>query len=100
MSEAVTGPLEIGDSILYQKVGEEIVLLNIASQEYFGLDNVGSDVWQLLMEHRDVAAVAKRLAALYSVDEQTVRSDIEPMISDLVAAKLLKTTLSSENPQV
>jgi hypothetical protein len=34
--------------------------------------------------------VAKRLAAMYTVDEQTAREDIEPLVSDLLAANLLK----------
>jgi hypothetical protein len=91
MSETVHGSVEIGDSVLYQTVGEEIVLLNLTSQEYFGLDSIGADVWQLLMEHQNVEAVAKRLAAIYAVDEKTALGDIEPLISDLLAAKLLKT---------
>lgn len=92
MSSAV----EIGDSVLYQEVGDEIVLLNMTSQEYFGLDSVGADVWQLLMDHQDVAAVAKRLAAVYTIDEQTAREDIESLVSDLVAAKLLKMVPSPD----
>jgi hypothetical protein len=90
MSETVSGSVEVGDSVLYQTVGDEIVLLDMTTQEYFGLDSIGADVWQLILEHRDIAAVAKRLAAIYAVDEQTARGDIEPLISDLLAAKLLK----------
>lgn len=90
MNATVPGFVEIGDSVLYQTVGDEIVLLNMTSQEYLGLDSVGADVWQLILEHRDVAAVAERLAGIYAVDEQTARGDIEPLISDLLAAKFLK----------
>jgi hypothetical protein len=90
MSETVVGSVEIGDSVLYQAVGDEVVLLDMATQEYFGLDSIGADVWHLILEHRDVAAVAKRLAGIYAVDEQTARADIEPLIADLLAAKLLK----------
>jgi hypothetical protein len=90
MSETAGGSVEIGDSVLYQTVGDEIVLLDLASQQYFGLDSIGADVWRLILEHRDVAAVAKRLAGVYAVDEQTARGDIEPLIADLLAAKLLK----------
>jgi hypothetical protein len=90
MSETVVGSVEIGDSVLYQAVGDEVVLLDMATQEYFGLDSIGADVWHLILEHRDVAAVAKRLAGIYAVDEQTARGDIEPLIADLLAAKLLK----------
>lgn len=90
MSETVASSVEIGDSVLYQMVGDEVVLLDMATQEYFGLDSIGADVWHLILEHRDVAAVAKLLAGIYAVDEQTARRDIEPLISDLLAAKLLK----------
>jgi hypothetical protein len=90
MAESASDAVEIGDSVLYQVVGDEIVLLNMTSQEYFGLDSIGADVWRLILEHRDVSAVVKRLAGIYAVDEQTARGDIEPLISDLLAAKLLK----------
>jgi Coenzyme PQQ synthesis protein D (PqqD) len=96
MSETVSSTVEIGDSVLYQAVGDEIILLNMTSQEYFSLDSVGADVWQLLMDHRDVTTVAKRLAAIYTVDEQTARKDIEPLVSDLLAAKLLKMAPSPD----
>jgi Coenzyme PQQ synthesis protein D (PqqD) len=96
MSETAPVSVEIGDSVLYQTVGDEIVLLDLTSQEYFGLDSVGADVWRLLMEHRNVAVVAKQLAAIYEVDEQTALGDIELMISDLTAAKLLKTVEQAE----
>jgi hypothetical protein len=95
MSETVSGSVEIGDSVLYQTVGDELVLMDMATQEYFGLDSIGSDVWHLILEHRDVSVVAKRLAGIYAVDEQTARGDIEPLIADLLAAKLLKIVPSA-----
>jgi hypothetical protein len=90
MSDTVPGSVEIGESVLYQAVGDEIVLLNMTNQEYFSLDSVGADVWQLVLEHQNVAAVAKQLATIYAVDEQTASKDIEPLVADLLAAKLLK----------
>ncbi len=96
MNETVSGSIEIGDSVLYQTVGDEIVLLDMTNQEYFGLDSVGADVWKLILEHRDIAAVAGRLASIYAIDEQTARRDIEPLISDLMAAKLLKIVPSQD----
>jgi len=99
MSETLSGSVEIGEAVLYQQVGDEVVLLNMTTQEYFSLDRVGSDVWQLLMEHRDLAAVGKQLAATYSVDEQTALSDIHAMISEMTAANLLKITPYQEQSQ-
>lgn len=90
MSEMFSGRVEIGDSVLYQTVGDEIVVLNMNNQDYFGLDSVGADVWQLLLEHQNVAAVAQRVAAIYEVDEETALNDIQPLVSELLAANLLK----------
>lgn len=96
MSGVIPRSVEIADSVIYQTVGDEIVLLNLTSQEYFGLDRVGSDVWNLLIEHRDVAAVAKHLATIYRVDEQTAHEDIQPLIADMVAANLLRIPLAPD----
>ena len=91
MSEIVPQSVEIGDSVLYQTVGDEVVLLNMSTQQYFGLDGVATDVWQLLIEHKDIAVVTQRLTAMYSVDENTARADVQALISDLLAADLIKT---------
>jgi hypothetical protein len=96
MNETMSGSIGIGESVLYQTVGDEIVLLDMATQEYFGLDSVGADVWHLILEYRDITAVAKRLATIYAVDEQTARGDIEPLVSELLAAKLLKIVPSPD----
>jgi len=90
MRDSVPDLVEIGESVLYQTVGDEVVLLNLTTQEYFALDSVGADVWRLLIEHRDISTVANRLASIYAVDERTARGDIDPLISDLLAAKFLK----------
>lgn len=89
MSEPLSGCVEIGESVLYQTVGDEIVLLNMTNQEYFGLDRVAADVWQLLVEHRNIETVTRLLAAIYAIDEQTARADIEPLVAELLSANLL-----------
>lgn len=91
MTEATNVRLEMGDSVLFQTVGDEVVLLNLTSQEYFSLDPVGSDLWNLLMEESDLAVVVNRLAEQYKVDEFRIRADIQPLISELVALGLLKS---------
>ncbi len=51
------------DDVIYQALKDEIVLLNMKNQQYFGLDDVGSDMWKLLVEYGDVETVAERLSA-------------------------------------
>ena len=41
------------DLLLAQELAGETVLLDLASENYFGLDAVGTRVWQLLNEGQD-----------------------------------------------
>ena len=45
--------IEISEDVLFQEVGGETVLLDLASEQYFGLDAVGTRIWQLLGEGAD-----------------------------------------------
>jgi hypothetical protein len=66
-----------------------MVLLNLASETYFGLDGVGADMMAHLLE-QPVEEVVASLADRYEVDEEAVRRDVADLVSELVAAGLLE----------
>jgi hypothetical protein len=80
------------DDVIYQALQNEMVLLNMKNQQYFGLDDVGSDMWKLLVEYGDVETVADRLSEEYDVDRLTVRKDLAVLVGRLLDAGLLKAT--------
>jgi|HubBroStandDraft_2_1064218.scaffolds.fasta_scaffold434332_2 hypothetical protein len=82
--------VEMGDSVIFQTLHDEVVLLNLTEHEYYGLDSVGAYVWQLLLKHGNVADAAKSLQTLYAVDEETARRDVETLAEELLASGLLK----------
>lgn len=85
----------IGDSVIYQTLNDELVLLNMESQQYFGLDDVGADIWQLLLEHKSTDLVATHLLAKYQVDEETARRDVEKLVNELLSAGLVRTATAN-----
>jgi hypothetical protein len=90
MAEHLTGNIRIGDSVLYQELEDEVVLLNMENQEYYGLNDVGARMWKSLMETGSVAASADRLSGLYEADETVIRADLESLVRDLTAVGLLQ----------
>ena len=82
--------VEIGEDVLFQQLQGEVVLLNMASQRYYGLNEVGARMWELLLESGDVNAVTDRLRETYDADPVTLRSDLERLIEELRSAGLLK----------
>ena len=57
------------DDVLFREVEGEAVLLAVASGSYFGLDQVGTRIWQLLSADGDVATVKRQLLDEYDVDD-------------------------------
>lgn len=87
----VPGKLEIADQVLCQSVGEEVVLLNLATQQYYGLNSIGSRVWQLFLDGGDAESVCRALSEIYAVDPEVLKNDVAKLISRLTEAGLVKT---------
>jgi hypothetical protein len=90
MSETVPTYVEIGDSVIYQSLQDEVVILNMANQEYYGLDSVGASMWKMLLDQRDLGAVADRMTAVYKVERETVVNDLNALVRQLLNSGLLK----------
>jgi hypothetical protein len=67
-----------------QELEGESVLLNLASERYFGLDEVGTRMWQALTTADSVEAAHAALLAEYDVDAERLRSDLLDLIGQLV----------------
>jgi Coenzyme PQQ synthesis protein D (PqqD) len=80
------------EDVIFESLQDEIVLLDMNSQQYFSLDDVGSDMWKLLLQHGDINTVTDCLCAEYDVDRATVRKDLEALIENLVGRGLLKSS--------
>lgn len=76
-------------------VADELVILSLESEEYFGLDPVGTRIWQLLGSHPTVGDAFDALLQEYDVDEATLACDLERLLDELVARRLLELVDSS-----
>ena len=63
--------------------GEEVVLLQFATGEYFGLDSIGAEVWRAIERGESLGSTAARIAAGWDVDEIRAFRDIGAMVRDL-----------------
>jgi hypothetical protein len=78
------------ENALGELVDGELVLLNIESGEYFGLNRTGSRVWELLGEVPDLDRVHEELALRYRVDRQLLREDLNDLVAELERAGLIR----------
>ncbi len=81
--------VKIAPDMLYQELDDEAVILNLANEQYYGLNDVGRHMWQLLSEHGNVESVVAQLKNYYDADEATLRSDLMTLIKQLQADGLI-----------
>jgi hypothetical protein len=81
----------IPQDVMARVVGDEVVILDLATGTYFGLDGPGARFWQLLSEGRPVAAIFDILREEYEVPPETLEADLRKLIDELASKGLLKT---------
>ena len=85
LSQTATIP---GD-VMARQVGDETVLLDLASGNYYGLDPVGARMWQLLSDGKTLVQACDVLLAEYDVTRDALERDIERLVAELGAKGLL-----------
>jgi hypothetical protein len=78
------------DDAMVRTIGDETVILDLASGKYFGLDPVGTRLWQLIGEGLAIDDACARLLAEYEVDEPRLRADVAQLLQQLLSHGLLK----------
>jgi hypothetical protein len=82
---------EVTPTVLSSKIEDEAILMSFEADSYFGLDPVGSRIWELLTIK---AATTNELVVLlteeYEVDEKTCRENIQEFIDDMSTKKLIR----------
>jgi hypothetical protein len=68
----------------------ESVLLNLKSESYFGLDQVGTRMWALLTTSDSVQAAYEKLLDEYDVSADELRQDMRDLIEKLIAHGLVE----------
>jgi hypothetical protein len=84
--------IEISEDVLFQEVGGETVLLDLHSEQYFGLDAVGTRIWQLLGEGAGAEAVVETLLEEFEVERATLAADVSTLLDQLAEAGLIRLT--------
>jgi hypothetical protein len=81
--------LSVPQYVLARELDGECVLLNLNSGDYYGLDKVGTKMWNLVADGVDVESACGVLLAEYDASHERIRSDLEELVLELVARQLL-----------
>ncbi len=80
--------------MLFREVDGQMVLLNLESEQYYGLNAVGADIVTRLTKEPFPAALAG-LNRDYDVDPEVLRRDLDNLVEALLQAGLLQQVAPS-----
>lgn len=86
---AAKPPYRCAPDVLFQEVDGEIVLLDLESERYFGLNRTGARIWQLVGEGAAPDAIVDRLQREFEADRAAIARDVEALLDQLLRAGLL-----------
>jgi hypothetical protein len=72
-------------------VGIETVILHFTAGTYFGLDEVGTRIWQLVQSRRSVREIRDTLLDEYDVDEERCDRAVHAFLASLAEHGLITT---------
>ena len=82
--------ITFADTVFAQEVDGEMVLLDMNSENYFGLDEVGTAIWQAMQEKENLKEVFKILLEQYEVEEDVLKKDLITFVEKLEESGLVK----------
>ena len=80
----------IPEDVLFRQVGDEAILLNLETEFYYSLDEVGARMWSVLASTGSLDAVESAVVEEYDAPAERVRQDLDKLVSDLVQHGLLE----------
>ena len=90
LPEASQRRWNVSPDALFRMLEEEAVILDMGSQKYFGLNPVGTRIWQLLAEHGTIEPVVATLLEELDVEEERLRQDVEKLVAELSENGLIR----------
>lgn len=76
--------ISIAEDVLFRELDGESVILNLKSERYFGLDEVGTRMWEVLSSCESIEDAYEVLLSEYDVVPEQLRNDLYKLIENLV----------------
>jgi hypothetical protein len=91
MAVSFSDRVRVVPNVLFRRVSDEGVLVNLNTEVYLGLNQVGTRMWSALNDASSVQAAYDALIEEYDADPTELRRDLEEFIDRLFAEQLIES---------
>lgn len=89
MEDVLDQRLKPGPDAFFNAVGDETVLLHVRNGAYFGIDPIGTTVWNGLNDGASLRDLCSTIAAEFDQPLEQVSADVRRFVEDLKANELV-----------
>lgn len=89
MTVSFSDRVRVPDDVLISNLQDESVILNLDSERYYGLDDVGTRFLSALNTSDSIEAAWEVLRDEYDVDAHSLRQDLLELVENLVKQGIL-----------
>ena len=90
MTIPFTKRVSVPQNVMFRELEGESVILNIDSESYYGLDDVGTRMWEVLIQSESIQAAFETLIDEYDVQSDRLRDDLAELIEQLAEKALIE----------
>jgi len=77
-------------TIVQSKIGEEVVMLDMESGFYFGLNSVASVIWGLLADEIGFEKLIEQLMAQFEVERSICEADTQELLDQMLEKNIIR----------
>ena len=75
--------------VVFQRVGEDLVLVHLKTNEIFALNPTGARFWELLVQGKSRPEIEETLLLEYDVPHEQLVQEIDTLVAELMQQKML-----------
>lgn len=80
-------------NVMFSKVGQEVLALNIDRGQCYGFNDTASAIWELLETPQSLPTICAAVEARFDVDPEECRIEVERLLGKLVEEELASVSL-------
>jgi hypothetical protein len=78
-------------------MGDEVMVLDLNSGTYYGLDDLGARIWSLIEQPASLASIREAIIAEYEIDAETCDRDLRAFLTQMQSAGLVEVGNASSS---
>jgi len=90
VTETLSTPWRISEDAVANAVGGETIILHLGNGHYYGLDTIGTQLWEGLKAGKLPSEVCDDILKGYDVERQQVEADLVHFLKELAEHELVE----------